>query len=56
MCVWQRVYSCISVCVCVHTAAFELQAEPMNKDCSEMMHESSSALTAEFKHSLSLLA
>lgn len=56
MCVWQRVFSCISVCVCVHTAAFELQAEPMNKDCSEMMHESSSALTAEFKHSLSLLA
>lgn len=35
--------SCI--CVYVHTAAFELQAESVNKDCSEMRHESSSALT-----------
>lgn len=33
----------------VHTAAFELQAEPINKDCSEMRHESSSAQTTELR-------
>lgn len=41
---------CVCVCLCcvyVHTAAFELQAEAINKDCSEMRHESSSASTAE---------
>jgi len=45
---------CLHASVCMHTAAFEPQAEPINKDCSEMRHESSSALTAELKDSLSL--
>ena len=50
MCVIMKKQEYVCVCVCcvyVHTAAFELQAEAINKDCSEMRHESSSASTAE---------
>lgn len=47
---------CLQACVRVHTAAFELQAEPINKGRSETMHESSPTLPAEFKRYLSLLA
>ncbi len=41
-------------CVCVRhvyvlTAAFELRAVPINRNCSEMRHESSSAHTAELR-------
>ena len=38
---------CVCVCVCGCVAAFELQAEAINKDCSEMRHESSSAPMTE---------